>query len=307
MKYLTILTWISLLTITLAQTLKKEDQGGSSDANYSNCTWYCDRIKAWRNYGKEYQANFLFASPITPKWIKFYTKLLAKCLSNGALPDGETCTLRKLPDPVDPGCPNNMVNILGVCTECKADEVIENGKCVTKTIYGCPPNQKRVNDTCVDICPQGSHMVNGKCKQDCPKGQKLEKGKCVKTCPEHEHLVDGECVKKCEANQILVDGKCITKNPCPEEEVQIAGKCMRICPNGKEQVGLLCKDKTNPCKLGQMKKSGKCEDICPKRFYLKKGQCHFKPEGCHSKKQCIMHWIQQMSKTTNDKNLAIAE
>lgn len=47
--------------------------------DYSNCQWYCDRIKAWRVYEKEFKKTYYTKSPISPKWIDFYSDLLAKC------------------------------------------------------------------------------------------------------------------------------------------------------------------------------------------------------------------------------------
>ena len=109
---------ILLLTQTIVTQAVETGEDNGQDKVYTDCTWYCDRIKAWHAYGLEYRRTYMFDSPITPKWISYYTTLLGRCLDSGTLPDGETCTLKKLPPKIPVTCPKNSKPVLGVCTAC---------------------------------------------------------------------------------------------------------------------------------------------------------------------------------------------
>lgn len=283
MKQLTSTQFILLLAIQLVSGQAVAPSPVAPDSTDSDCTWYCDRIKAWRNYGTEYKATFYFESPISPKWIVYYTGLLGQCLSSGTLPAGETCTLDKLPTPNDPKCPANKVNKNGLCEECEEDEFIVDGKCVKKTLYGCKQGQQMVDGKCQDICKKPMAWVSGKCQKMCDKGYELK---------------DGKCQRKCEKDQILTEGVCKKKNPCVKGEVLIAGMCKKICPKGQEPIGLKCK-KINPCKPNEkLEKDGKCVKICPANYQLKNGECTKITTQCWTKKQCVGRFSRLQSKVS---------
>ena len=184
--------------------------------------------------------------------------------------------------PVDPNCPADKVNKNGLCVDCKEDELIVDGKCLKKSLYGCKPGQHMVGGICKDICAKGQEVVNGKCQKMCEKGTELKNGKCVKACSKDE---------------VLINGKCQKKDPCVSGEVQVAGKCVKICPKGEEPIGEKCK-RINRCKPNEMLKDGKCVKICPNDSVLKDGECVKKPQQCWTKRQCLLHWTNKNTNVT---------
>ena len=82
--------------------------------------------------------------------------------------------------------------------QCKANEVLKDGKCIATETKKCGDNQKLVNGKCVDARP----------------------AKAEPTCKPYQELVGGECLRKCGAGEVRnKNGKCVaakTKAPAAE-------------------------------------------------------------------------------------------
>lgn len=296
-----------LLITLLSHTINTQKAVDSNSVKeYTDCSWYCERIKAWNVYGQEYKNTYMFDSPITPKWIAFYTPLLAKCLSSGTLPQGETCTLEKLPTPIIVVCPKNQQPRLGVCEACPQGFELKHGKCVKTVLMTCKPGFELLNGHCVSICKTDEKVVGGKCVKRCTSPQQWVKGKCELVCKKTERVSKGKCVPKCKsqmrvsktsgkcikrcknANMSFRDGKCVAKEQCKYGYVRVSGKCHKICTKpGTVLRGTKC-EKINPCKKNEAynQTTKKCLEICKKNEYIKNGQCVKVPVDCWSKKQC---------------------
>jgi len=225
----------------------------------TDCTWYCERIKAWIKYGDEYENTFGFVSPIQPKWISYYTKLLSKCMAVGTLPNGETCGLKVLPKPVLIACPPGKVFKDGKChNQCPKGFELNDGFCHKKE----------------KICPVGQKLVNGKCVSgDCPKGCTWNGSVCLKKCPKGTVNKNNFCVDKCQKDEIMVNDNCRKVNPCKPSQIKVSGVCKNRCKKDETWKSGKC-IKKNPCKIGEvLQKDGKCQKVCPNSQKLVKGAC----------------------------------
>jgi len=286
-------TIFSLLLIILltqnivAQAIQSSDDNGQ-DKVYTDCTWYCDRIKAWHAYGVEYKNTYMFESPITPKWIGFYTTLLGRCLDSGTLPDGETCALGALPPKFPVKCPANSQPILGVCTACPFGTILRGKRCIKEVILRCKKGFTKVGKKCIRQCKKGDHLVKGVCVKHCKSNEILVNGECKLNCKKNQVEVNGKCVKKCKKTQVRRQGKCVDREQCKFGYVKFGGKCHKICTKpGTVLRGTKCV-KINPCKPNEAfnKTTKKCLKICGPKQQVKLGKCEDIPIHCWSKKQC---------------------
>jgi len=279
---------IILLTQNIVTQAPQSSDNNGQDVVYTDCTWYCDRIKAWNAYGVEYKRTYMFESPITPKWIGFYTTLLGRCLDSGTLPDGETCDLKKLPPKIPVKCPANSQAHLGVCTACPFGTILRGKRCIKETILRCRPGFAKVGKKCIRQCKKGDHLVEGVCVKLCKSNEKLVNGVCKLNCEKNQTEVNGKCLKKCKKTQVRRQGKCVAREQCKFGYVKINGKCSKICDHvGTVLRGTKC-EKINPCKPNEAynKTTKKCLKICGAHQCVKHGKCEDIPINCGTKKSC---------------------
>jgi len=232
------------------------------------------------------------------------TKTCNKCDATHVLHNGQ-CV---------PKCPDNFVNLLGVCHRCTSFNCKKCRPQNPQHCENCRAPLLNLNGKCVKYCPAGTfrdgiRCVN--CDETCLACTSKEK--CT-TCKPQFVNKNNKCYSKCDTGEVLVKNTCIAcQDPnckscnsvnintcfhCNPGFKNISGKCVKECPQGfflNPHDNNSCKPCAKHCKTCTEKSCTEClngfypfakdpRHCVPcrgDRYVVEKGQCtKCKPGHC---------------------------
>ena len=199
-------------------------------------------------------------------------------------------------------CKNNVCIFQVSCTNCKNDEICENGQCSKKCKEKCKPKESCDNGKCVKVIIEISCFIDSHCptpsfcdkeskqctnicspKRPCPENFNCEDSYCVYRPPNPICIYENECTPKTYCDIALNECKpfCNKDSDCLAEEKCIEGKCKppedscSKCP----ELHRCIKDKcvkvsclSHKCPSGQVCNYGYC---VPTTVCLSDNECPF--------------------------------